>query len=227
MSRRVLSSVAALVTVLVAALVVAPVAGAATTAAKKPSDSSIAKQGVLKLSDFPSGWTQSKHQESKPSGVSACKGTDQANAKNRKYKAQSPDFAHGDLTAAENSVYVFPKAAQAIAYLKPYQATSAGTCLQQGVAKAVQKVAGAKVQVQQLDLSTALKAGTLDDAVGYEILATLPQSGGSPVQVVFVVVAVRMGRAVVGYQFEDQNQPLSEIDTLIDATLTRLKAALV
>jgi hypothetical protein len=226
MPRRLALVACALVAALVTALAVAPAAGAAGPIAKKPSDAQIAKQGVLRLSDFPAGWKQSKHQQSKPTGIAACKPTELVEARNKQYRAQSPDFAQGDLTTAENSVYVFPKPARAIAYLKPFQAAAAGACLQQGTEKAVKKVSGATVQVQPLDLSSALQGGTIDDAVGYEILATLPQSGAAPVQLVLVAVAVRLGRAVVGYTFEEQGQPLSEIDTLINASLTRLQTAL-
>src|SRR6476660_5558961 len=110
-------SAAGLVTAI--ALVVALAAPA--VAAGAASDRSIAKQGVLQISDFNPGWTQSRHQDSKPSGLASCKGTEQAIAKNKKYRAQSPDFAQGDLDLVDNTVYVFPKAAQATAYMRPFQ----------------------------------------------------------------------------------------------------------
>jgi hypothetical protein len=219
----------ALVAVLAFTLAVAPASAAPAGGgrAAKPSDAAIARQGLLRLSDFTStGWTQSKHKASKPSGISACKGTEQVQARNKKYSVQSPDFANGDVTSAQNSVSVFPKPAQAVAYLKPYQAPAARTCLQQGAEKALKKVSGATVETQELDLSSALQGGTVDDAVGFEIVATVPTSGSTPVQIVFVVVGVRIGRAVAGFRFEDQGQPLSEIDSLISASLTRLATAL-
>jgi hypothetical protein len=215
-------SAAGLVTTL--ALVVTLAVPAA--AAGKASDSSIAKQGVLRITDFPSGWTQSAHKDSKPTGLPSCKGTEQASAKNKKYRAQSPDFAQGDTASAYNAVYVFPKPAQAIAYLRPFQATATTKCLQQGTAKALRKVKGATVQVQQLDLSSAIKAGTIDDAVGYEVLVTVPQQGQQPVPLYLVAVAVRIGRSVTGFTTQNANEVLPDTDNLINASLGRLKTAL-
>src|SRR5690348_14019339 len=126
MSHRRPLGVAALLTALatlVTALTVAP--ASAAPSAKKPTDAAIARQGVLRLSDFPTGWQQKKHKDSKPSGVAACKPTEAVVARNKQYRAQSPDFTQGDAASAENSVYVFPREAQAIAYLKPYQAAGA------------------------------------------------------------------------------------------------------
>ena len=206
------------------ALVVALAAPAA--AAGAASDRSIAKQGVLQITDFPSGWTQSRHKDSKPTGLASCKGTEQATAKNKKYRAQSPDFSQGDTTSAYNIVYVFPKPAQAVAYLRPYQATVTAKCLQQSTEKALRKVKGATVEVQELDLSSQVKAGTVDDAVGYGVLVTVPQQGQQPVKLYLVAVAVRMGRSVAGFTTQNAGDVLPETDTLINASLGRLKTAL-
>jgi hypothetical protein len=199
----------------------------AAAAGAKASDAAIARQGLLRLSDFPAGWTQHKHKESKPSGIPACKPTEQVVAKSKKYRSSSPDFAQGELTLAQNTVLVFPKPAQATAYLAPYQLDSAGKCLQQGTEKAFRKVKGTTVDVQQLDLSSAIQAGggTIDDAVGYELRVTAPQPSGN-IELFLVAVAIRTGRAVAGYTTENQNQPLADTDSLINASLTRLVKAL-
>jgi len=202
-------------------------AGTAVAAGAKASDASIARQGLLRLSDFPAGWTQHKHKDSKPTGIAACKATEQVVAKNKKYRSSSPDFAQGELTLAQNTVLVFPKPAQATAYLAPYQADSAGKCLQQGTEKAFRKIKGTTVDVQQLDLSSAIQAGggTVDDAVGYELRVTAPQPSGN-IELFFFAIAIRTGRAVAGYTTENQDQPLADTDSLIDASLTRLVTAL-
>ena len=200
-------------------------AGAGAAKAKKPSDLSIAKQAVLTIADFPAGWTQSKHTEAKPSGLASCKATEGVVAKNKKYRAQSPDFQQGDTALAQNTVLVFPKASQATAYLKPYQQTNTAKCLQQGTVKALRKFPGVTVQVQQLDLSSALQAGTIDDAVGYELLAAIPQQG-TTVKLFLVAIAVRTGRGVAGFTTQNADAPLPDTDTLINASLSRLKQAL-
>jgi hypothetical protein len=199
----------------------------APAAAAKASDKAIARQGLLRLSDFPAGWTQHKHKESKPTGIAACKATEQVVAKYKKYRTSSPDFAQGELTLAQNTVLVFPKPAQATAYLAPYQADSAGKCLQQGTEKAFRKIKGTTVDVEQLDLSSAIQAGggTVDDAVGYELRVTAPQPSGN-IELFLVAIAIRTGRAVAGYTTENQDQPLADTDSLIDASLTRLVTAL-
>lgn len=199
----------------------------AAAAAAKASDKAIARQGLLRLSDFPAGWTQHKHKESKPTGIAACKATEQVVAKYKKYRTSSPDFAQGELTLAQNTVLVFPKPAQATAYLAPYQADSAGKCLQQGTEKAFRKIKGTTVDVEQLDLSSAIQAGggTVDDAVGYELHVTAPQPSGN-IELFLVAIAIRTGHAVAGYTTENQDQPLADTDSLIDASLTRLVTAL-
>jgi hypothetical protein len=204
-----------------------PAAAGATEAAKaaKPSDSAIAKSAVLTLSDFPAGWTQTKHKDAKPTGLASCKATESIVAKNKRYRTESPDFQQGDTSIAQNTVLVFPKASQATAYLKPYQAPSAGKCLQQGTQKLLRKISGVTVQVQPLDLSSALQGGNIDAAVGYELLATIPQQT-TPLQLVLVAIAVRIGRGIAGFTTQNSAAPLPETDTLINASLSRLKAAL-
>ncbi len=229
-ARRLVATTAAVALALGAGLLEPPAAGAATTAANaakgaKPSDSAIAKAAALTLADFPAGWTQSKHKDAKPSGLASCKATEQIVAKNKKYRAVSPDFQQGDTSVVQNTVLVFPKASQAVAYLKPYQLAGAGKCLQQGTQKLLRKISGATVQIQQLDLSSALQGGTIDDAVGYELLATVPQQP-TPLQLVLVAIAVRIGRGVAGFTTQNSATPLAETDTLINACVSRLKAAL-
>jgi hypothetical protein len=222
MSRRPAVAAAVLVTALTAALA-AP--ASAAPAARKRSDTAIAEQGVLRLSDFPAGWQQSRHKDSRPSGIAACKATEGANAKAKRYRAQSPDFSKGDTTVAGNTVYVFPKVAQATAYLKPYQAAAAQACLRQAGQKALKKSAGATVQVQALDLSSAIQGSAFDDAVGYVVLLTIP--GQPDATKLFVVpIAIRIGRSVTMFTTENAGEPLPETDSLLTASLTRLARAL-
>jgi hypothetical protein len=199
-------------------------AGAAVHSARKPSDAQVARSGLLRLSDFPTGWKQSKHADPRPSGIAACKAAETANAKARKYKAQSPDFSQSAASTAQNTVYVFPKESQAIAYLQNYKGTTAGTCLQQRTQKAVKGIPGATTQVQALDLSSALQSGSLDDAVGYGVGIGIPAS--PPAQLDLVFVATRIGRSVALFSTENQDSVLPETDDLINASLSRLKAAL-
>jgi hypothetical protein len=222
MSRRPVLLVAVVLATLGTAIAAAP----AAPAASQPSDAQIAKAGLLRLSDFPAGWKQSAHKDSKPTGIASCKPTEAATKRNKKYGAQAPDFSDSGTSFAHNTVYVFPKPAQAQGYLKAYQADSAPICLQKSVEKAFAKEKGTEVQVQPLDLSSQLQAGTVDDAVGYELLARVPQSGANPVDVYLVAVAVRTGRGVAGYTFQAQGQPPTEIDSVIDASLTRLQQGL-
>jgi len=205
---------------------VAAVLVTAVPAGAKQSDSAIAKQGLIRKSDLGPGWTAKKHKDSKPSGVAACKPTEAVVAKTKKYRQSSPDFAQGQAALIQNTVSVFPKPAQAAAFLAPYQLETTATCLQQGAEK---NLPGAAVAVQPLDLSDAIQArsGTVDDAVGYELHVTAPQSGNPiPVEVYFIAVALRSGRAVIGYTFQSQDQPFADVDTVVDATLTRLVTAL-
>jgi hypothetical protein len=199
-------------------------AGAAVAGAAKPSDAQIARAGLLRRSDFSPGWKLSRHADPKPSGIKSCKVAEQANAKAKKYKAQSPDFSQSSTTSAQNTVYVFPKESQAVAYLENYRGADAGTCLQQRTRKALKKVPGASAQVQELDLSTALQNGFVDDAVGYGAGVSIPAN--PPAQLDLVFVATRIGRSVALFSTENEGSVLPETDDLINASLSRLKAAL-
>jgi hypothetical protein len=220
----VLAAALAALAVLLATPATAPAAGAAVPSARKPSDAQIARSGLLRLSDFPTGWKRSKHADPEPSGIASCKAAESANAKAKKYKAQSPDFSASSTTSAQNTVYVFPKESQAAAYLQNYKGTVAGTCLQQRTQKAVKGVPGASTQVQALDLSSALQNGALDDAVGYGVGIGIPAN--PPAQLDLVFVATRIGRSVALFSTENQDSVLPETDDLINASLSRLKAAL-
>jgi hypothetical protein len=209
-----------------AAFLAAPagVAGAAVPAAGKASDAQIARNGLLRLSDFSPGWKQSKHSDPKPSGLASCKSAQAANAKAKRYKAQSPDFSQSATTSAQNTVYVFPKESLAAAYLQNYKGALAATCLQQRTQKALKGVPGATAQVQPLDLSSALQNGLLDDAVGYGAAVTIPSN--PPAQLDLVFIATRIGRGVALFSTENEGSVLPETDDLINASLSRLKIGL-
>jgi hypothetical protein len=228
MHRRRLTISAAVVVALLAAVVVAPAATAVpgAYAADKNSDSAIAKAGLLQSTDFPAGWTQAKHKDPTPTGIASCKAIEQVQARGKKYRAQSADFGRGQDDLALNAVYVYPTAAQAKAYLRPFEATNAPTCLEQRVRKAVKNVPGATVQVQKLDLSSALQSGTIDDAVGYGFAVGAPDQNGTPQQLDLVGIVVRIGRAAVNFSTQSNGQVLPETDALINASLSRLEQAL-
>src|SRR5581483_8310097 len=209
---------------LAASLAVLPAAGAARAVAH-PTDAEIARQGLLRRSDFSSAWKQRPHHDAKPSGIAECKDTERARASGKRYRAQSPDFSRGGTTYAQNSVFVFPKETGAVSFLARFEDASAGTCFRKGTQRALRKVSGATVDIERLDLSSAMQNGLIDDVVGYGIVATVPQRP-QPAQLYVVVIAVRIGRSVSAFTIQSPDQVLPETDTLVDAALTRLRKAL-
>ncbi len=197
-----------------------PAAGASTARATNPkADLKIAQAATLTIDDFPSGWKNAGKQSSTTNTSSSCSKINKVTGSSKKYRAQSPEF-QSSTGQADNAVYVFPKAQDADSYLSPFQDATA--CLTASAKQSLTKVkGGGQVTVTPLDLSDVISGSGIDDAVGYRVDITTNDE-----HAILVVVALRIGRAVDGFEFQSDNQPLNEIDVLIDASFGRLTDAL-
>lgn len=206
------------VTVAVAASVALVVAFASPAYAR--SDKQIARASTLRVSDFPAGWTTSRHTESSPSKLPVCRATAAVEKRGRPYKAASPDFGvrGGDTqtTLVTNVVYVFPSVKQAKAYLAAFQLPTAQQCLQARLDQAT-KGSSVTATVTALDIT----GSPADDEVG--LAATVPSSVDT---VYFQAVAFRVGRGITAFTTQNVAAPFPDTATLATTGIERLKTNL-
>jgi hypothetical protein len=205
---------AALLTVAALVVALAAPAGAKTDPTK---DKVTAQEAVLKISDFPSGWKDTGSQETPDFSTSSCSKLKSAESSAKKYAAKSDKFESA-TGFADNTVYVFPTAAAAKSYMKPY-ATNGKQCLIDSLAK---QVKGAKVVVDVIDKSGMVDATKADDGLIFRVTVTQGSTTTIAIQ-----AGVRIGRAFAGFSFQDStNRTLPEGEDLVVASVDRLTSAL-
>jgi hypothetical protein len=222
---------------LVVTLVVGGLAGAGA-AADGQNPQQVARAGVLRGSDFPTGWKQSPRNSSAESGldrraakIAACKpylAFTRAAKKNP--RATSPDF---DLDQAHvnNSVSVFPSVARAAAAMKTFGAAKLPKCLDtifsseftaqlRKTPKVAKQLESVKVDIGRLD---GVQIG--DDAVAYEGTVDVGLKDGTVTTIGLAVIAVRVDDAVAGYSYSADTDISSALQPAIVTSVSRLRAA--
>ena len=211
------------------AVSLAGVAAFATpAAAQSKSDKAILKAGVITKADVPTGWTSKKASSSDKAyqGIAECKDLKAAldNAKKKTPRVQSREFEEPGTrgtTSAADTVYAFKNTSAAETFLSGYQAPDVPTCLEKGAAKAVKSQPGAGAP--SVSTVTDLE-GVGDGAVGYEI--TIPISAAGQSATVYVdLIAVRVGRAFVGFNFSNLEAPISDGPAIVQTVVARVAAA--
>jgi hypothetical protein len=194
-------------------------------AGESRSDKAILEAGVITKDDVPAGWTSKKGSSSDRAfkGIAECKEIKAAvdRAKKNEPRARSRDFEERGsrgTTAAENTVYVFRDTIEASDFMANYQAPEAATCFEKGIAKVLSSEQGAgEPSVAPI---TDLQ-GVGDDAVGYEI--TIPfRASGETATLYFDLVAVRVGRAFLGFNFADLSERLPDAPAIVQAVVARV-----
>jgi hypothetical protein len=217
-------------TPVVGVALVAALAGPAVARAHvAATDRALLDAGTLTSADVASTWTASKQHDTSDksfAGIAACKQIRAASSAARKRvpRRLSPTFTDlrspNQLTSAEDTVYAFKDAASADRFLSVYKATDAQTCLTTATKKAVGRAA-----VRVTAAPVANLQGVGDDNAGWEATLQATDRAGNPVTVVFDVVAVRVGRAFVGFDFSNQGGPLGQARPVIAAVVQRVAAA--
>jgi hypothetical protein len=191
-----------------------------------PSNAAILRAGVIRAADVPTTWVASKQSSttSPYTGVSPCRAINAADrvAKRQAPRALSPQFSDSEsagTTMADNTVYAFPNVTAAVRYLSIYQAGSAGLCLQTVLAKAVGTAGTATVAPL-----TAQLQGLGDANAGYEGTIQGTSQQGQPIALVADLVVVRVGRAVVTFEFLNANVQVPDGPGIVDAVVRRLQA---
>jgi hypothetical protein len=211
-------------------VIVVPVALAAlagpAAAARPIGTAAILKAGVITAHDVPSTWISTPRTGAPdpfPSGA-ACRTLASAERTARRsphaVSRQFSDPESGNTTQADNTVYAFASAVGAHRYLAAYEASTASACLQLVLTEAV----GASASVTIAPLTTQL-AGLGDESAGYEGTVQGTNSGGQTVALVADIVAVRVGRAVIVFEFLSANEQITAGPTIVNTVVKRLHAA--
>jgi hypothetical protein len=198
---------------------------AASAATGPTSSRAILRAGVIVAGDLPSGWTKGPHPKKSDTslrGIPSCKTVIAADAAAERSapQARSATFSDpatgGKTTTAENTVFVFKDAAAASRFLAVYAANDASECLRASVARQIGSQATTTV-------SPIGDLGNLGDArVGDEIVVQGAGSNGQPISLFADVVFVRVGRAIIGFDFLNLNQRLPQGPSVVSAVVSRL-----
>jgi hypothetical protein len=202
-----------------AVVLVAPAVAGVKSAA---SDKAILKAGVLTAADVPSTWASAKQVDSGTKGfkgIASCKQVVAAmDAARRGPRALSRSFGDPAATSnsgAQNSVYAFKNVKAAQQYVAAYVASNAATCFQDAFNKATN---GSQATVAPL---TNLQ-GVGDQAVGYEASVTGTDQNGKAVHVIDDLVNVRVGRALVSFNFGNNDVRIPQGVAIVQAVVSRL-----
>jgi hypothetical protein len=211
----------------VAALAALVALAAPAGAGESKSDRALLKAGVVTKADVPSDWTSKKGSSSDPDrSIRECRRIRAAIDKAKKTvpRADSRDFsdpATQGATSAQSTVYAFKDASAAGRLLANFEEAATGPCLEQNVARSpIGRRAGTPPTITPItDL-----AGVGDEAIGYEIVLDLTvRDETASIYVDFV--AVRVGRAFVGFGFTNIGERIPEGPSIVQAVVGRVADA--
>jgi hypothetical protein len=208
----------------------APAAGSASDA-----DQPAAEASLLRLSDFPSGWTaqpaesrtdaqdEANRKLASCAGVSGTSMIDFGGA-----LARSDDFASGSQTDQVNSVVaVAASADDARKRIADLGAPAVATCMHDVYEAALEDALSSEdVTVGDLTVARLNVAPAGDEDIAFRITVPVEQNGAAAGTVFVDLVAVRVGRGVSGLMAQAQDSPMTSDDTdrLVGITADRMKA---
>jgi hypothetical protein len=211
--------------VLVVAALAALVALAAPAGAgESKSDKALLKAGVITKGDVPSDWTSKKDSSSDPDrSIRECRKITAAIDKAKKTvpRVNSRDFSDPGTqggTSAQNTVYAFKDATAASKLIANFQEAAAGTCLEQSVGRSP---AGRRAGTPPTITPITDLQGVGDEAIGYEVTLDLTARGVTATAYVDFI-AVRVGRAFVGFGFTDLGERIPEGPSIVQAVVGRV-----
>jgi hypothetical protein len=213
---------------ILAAPIAASLALAGPAAADSKGDNAILKAGVITKADVPGEWTSKRGTSSGDAlrGLKECKkiNTAAAAAKKDEPRARSREFSDPvpeHATTAENAVYAFPSKKDAAKFVSAYRGSAATACFTRlGTEVERNRPASTAPTVSPIrDLQ-----GVGDEAVGYEIAATYTQNGGEATLYIDFI-AVRVGRAALGFAFTNVNARITQGPDIVNAVVQRVAAA--
>src|SRR5262245_55591686 len=196
-------------------------------AGETKGDKAILRAGVITKADVPAEWTSSRR--SSGEALRRIRGCRKLNAAVAKANENQPrgrsrefmDPGQPNRSQAENTVYAFPNKKAAGDFVSTFRGAGAARCFQALGAEfaRTQPVAGAPTVGPITDLQ-----GVGDQAVGYEIVPTLTQEGGTAALYIDFVF-VQVGRAAVAFSFSNVAARIPQGPEIVNAVVQRVSAA--
>ena len=176
-------------------------------AASRSSDQQTAKAGVLVRSDFPSGWSQAKRDDSSDASVATGRREDPrvhavrevlARPTSRTRAPKSPEFTLGQ-SSVDNTANVFPSVKAATAAMTTFGSSALPACLDKlftsvfnaqfaADPKTAEQITGLGVKINRL---RGIKIG--DKAVAYEGVVDVNLTDGSTETIGLGYIAIQVG----------------------------------
>lgn len=222
--------------VLAVALFALAATAVAAIAASTASDQELARAGVLRLSDFPSGWKEGRRGsaddatiDAQAGKISNCKrfaAFTKANKQNPRAKSPNFDEANSNVT---NAVSVFPATAKAVAAMATFADARVPKCFEElftAVFKAqLTKNKGLAKQLASVKTDIGLLDGVQigDQAIVYQGTVDVGLKDGTTQTVGLGVITVRVGATLAGYSYTSDRDISAALQPAIVASVTRLQ----
>jgi hypothetical protein len=206
---------------------------------KDATDRAIVESGVLRITDFPAGWSTDlksaapgSDEDESTEDIPECARLEERNDALTLGKADSPSFVTLTGARVRNNVEIYPDAGAAGAMQALVSGSDSIGCLRQGLTDMLSEELRSDPEIAPLLGDVTVDGGPTEtgdygdatDALGFEAAADV---GGQELHLFFRVVVVRVGRAQASYVFmDDVPDPWSDVQPqVIDASVGRLRAA--
>jgi hypothetical protein len=203
-------------------------AAPAMAAGESKGDKAILKAGVITKADVPAEWTSKGGKSSGDAlkGLNECKKINRAIATANKDdpRALSRRFADSvsrNATTAENLVYAFQSKKAAGKFVSAFRGSTATSCFDR-LGTEVERNRPAVAPPTVSPITDVQSVG--DGALGYEIVATFTQAGGTATFYIDYVV-VRVGRAATIFAFSNINARIPQGLDIVTTVVQRVAAA--
>ena len=216
-------------TLFVLALAIATVVGFASTASAGPSsDQEIADDSVLTIDDVPDGFEEDDAGDDSTLDAPACAAIRKAAEAINDAPNTEVSFSAGSgdvISLIDNQVTLLASAKRAQVLYRPYAASRARVCLNEGFAESFAARASDDAEVEA-DFERFDPDGG-DAAVGYEGTVVVSTDDGS-VEYFIELYQIRIDRGLVSMLFLNTNSPppSDDVELMIETVLTRLEDSL-
>jgi hypothetical protein len=216
----------------VVALVLALAAEYPIAAAAKPlsaRDRAILAAGAIQRSDVPPGWAAHKQGPGTAAqfkGITACKqlatvvNAASLTVPHRASSSYSDPTSSTQTTMVANTAYAFKDVAAADSYLGAYRGSTVPSCFTLALQRAVKGSLNGLTGTINVAPLTSL-AGLGDAEVGYSLTLTISAQGQQET-LYDDLVAVRVGRAFLGFNFQSLGAELPTGPAIIRAATNRV-----
>jgi hypothetical protein len=225
-------------TVLAVALLTLAAGVAGAAGASTASDQELARAGVLRLSDFPAGWKESRRGstddaaiDAQAAKISSCQrfaAFIKANKQNPRATSLSFDQANSNVT---NAVSVFPSTEKAHAAMATFADARVPKCFEQlftAVFRAqLTKTKSLAKQLASVKTHIGLLNGVHigDQAIVYQGAVNVALKDGTTQTVGLGVISVRVGATLAGYSYTSDVDVSTALQPAIVASVVRVQNA--